>query len=463
MSRQVRVLLVDDEATQREMLASHLKEEGYVVVLAADGEAAIRALAEEQVDLVLTDQRMPKVDGLQLLAHVRRISPDTPVVLMTAYGSVSQAVDAIKEGATDYLCKPFEPDELSIVLRKALRQRRLEAEVDALHGALRDRYRLGNLIGKSSGMQAVFSMIERVSDSDVPVLIRGESGTGKELVARAIHMNGPRADKPFVAVNCAAIPEHLLESEFFGHERGAFTGADRNRQGRFEEANGGTLLLDEIGSMRVDLQAKLLRVLQEKEVQKLGARGAIPVDVRVLAATGENLEEAIKGKTFREDLFYRLNVVPIEIPPLRQRPEDIPLLVHCFLERATERLDRGPIAIAPEALDRLTRHAWPGNVRELESCIERMALLSRAPRLTVDDLPSQVLGRAGSATGVVLPPEGLSLDALERDLIAQALSRTDGVLGPAAELLGISYKKLQYRIQKHGLDKPRRQSTDGDT
>jgi DNA-binding NtrC family response regulator len=364
------------------MLSRILSRAGYTVETARGGQEALSAMQGEAFDLLLTDQKMPGMDGLALLERAQSLQPDLPVVLMTAYGSVSEAVAAMKKGAADYLTKPFEREELLLVLQKALRQRRLEEEVAALRGALKQRYRLGNIIGASPVMIEIFSLVERIAATDVPVLIRGESGTGKEMVARAIHEMSRRSAAPFVALNCAAVPETLLESEFFGHERGAFTGAMRSRPGRFEQAAGGTLFLDEIGSMRADLQAKLLRAIQEKEIQRLGSTAATAVDVRILAATGENLEEAIRARAFREDLFYRLNVVPIHLPPLRERPEDIPLLVSHFLKEAAVRFGREPLSLSPEAMDRLQIHPWLGNVRELENCIERMVLLSRAPRLT---------------------------------------------------------------------------------
>jgi len=453
-----RLLVADDEPHQREMLRSLLTRAGFAVELAANGAEALAALEREPFDLLLTDQKMPGMDGLALLEAARRLQPQLPVVLMTAFGSVSQAVAAMKQGAADYLTKPFERDELLLVLAKVLRQRRLEDEVEALRGVLQDRFRLGNLIGSSPGMRAVFSMVERIAGADVPVLIRGESGTGKELVARAIHQQSARASGPFVALNCAAVPESLLESEFFGHERGAFTGAVRAHAGRFEQAQGGTLFLDEIGAMRTDLQAKLLRALQEKEIQRLGAVSPIAVDVRILAATGENLEEAIRRRSFRDDLYYRLNVVPIHLPPLRERVEDIPLLVDHFLDEAAAKFGRERPAIAPETLDLLQSFPWPGNVRELLNCVERMVLLARGPRLTPEDLPADVRGVAAAPPGagnggIDLPAAGVRLADLERDLIVQALRRTRGNLAPAAKLLGISYKTLQYRVRKFGLDR----------
>jgi DNA-binding NtrC family response regulator len=452
-----RLLVVDDEEPQRTMLASILGRAGFEVVTAANGSHALERMNEASFELLLTDQRMPVMDGLELLEQSRRLQPRMPVVLMTAYGTVSTAVEAMKRGAVDYLTKPFERDELLLVIEKALRQRRLEDEVVSLRGVLQDRYRLENIIGASPPMQEVYSLIERVSCTDVPVLINGESGTGKELVARAIHQKSSRAKRPFVALNCAAVPETLLESEFFGHERGAFTGATRAHAGRFEQADGGTLFLDEIGAMRVDLQAKLLRAIQEREVQRLGSPTTRKVDVRILAATSENLEQAIRRRSFREDLYYRLNVVPIDLPPLRERVEDVPLLVEHFLNASAKKFGRDGATIAPGVLEHLQRYAWPGNVRELENYIERMVVLSSGSRLTREDLPTPLL-RGPDPTDeeleqFVLPAEGVELQQLERHLIRQALHRTRGSLGPAARLLGISYKTLQYRLRKYGLDR----------
>jgi DNA-binding NtrC family response regulator len=451
-----RLLVVDDEATQREMLSGILKRAGYRVETAEGGAAALAAMERGSFELLLTDQKMPGMDGLALLERVQEIAPDLPVILMTAFGSVSEAVAAMKKGAADYLTKPFEREELILVLEKALKQRRLEEEVATLRGALKERYQLGNILGTSEAMREIFSLVERIAATDVPVLIRGESGTGKEMVARAIHARSRRASGPFVALNCAAVPETLLESEFFGHERGAFTGAIRAHPGKFEQAAGGTLFLDEIGAMRIDLQAKLLRALQEKEIQRLGSTATTPVDVRILAATGENLEEAIRTKTFREDLFYRINVVPLHLPPLRERDEDIPLLVTAFLKTAAARFGKETPEISPEAMDRLQIHPWLGNVRELENCIDRMVLLAKGPRLALSDLPPDLRKGPEAQDGggaFQLPASGVRLPELERHLIVQALRRTRGSLAPAARLLGISYKTLQYRIRKFGLER----------
>jgi len=453
----LRLLVADDEEPQRRALSGILERAGYEVATADTGQRALELLDGRTFDLLLTDQRMPVLDGLELLDRARRLVPDLPVVLMTAYGSVSSAVEAMKRGAVDYLTKPFERDELLLVVEKAIRQRRLENEVATLRGALRDRYRLDSIIGGSQPMQDVFTLIQRVAGTDVPVLILGESGTGKELVARAIHQHGRRANAPFVALNCAAIPETLLESEFFGHERGAFTGAVRAHAGRFEQADGGTLFLDEIGAMRVDLQAKLLRAIQEGEIQRLGASTPRRIDVRILAATCEDLTVSIRRRAFREDLYYRLNVVPIDLPPLRDRIEDLPLLVAHFVTTAARKFGRAEVAVAPEVLDLLQRYAWPGNVRELENCVERMIVLAQGPRLEVADVPAQHrrtegMGAAG-VDGFDLPARGVRLADLERHLIAQALDRTRGHIRPASRLLGISYKTLQYRIRKHGLER----------
>jgi len=451
-----RLLVVDDEETQRDMLSRILRRAGFDVHTAADGREALEKIVGATFDLMLTDQRMPNMDGLELLDQTQRQATRLPVVLMTAHGSVSTAVEAMKRGAVDYLTKPFERDELLLVIDRAIRQRRLEDEVVSLHGVLKDRAQLGNIIGTSPGMQEVFSLIERVAFADVPVLITGESGTGKELVARAIHERSNRSSAAFVALNCGAVPETLLESEFFGHERGAFTGAVRAHAGRFEQADGGTLFLDEIGTMRFDLQAKLLRAIQEQEIQRLGSSQTRKVDVRILAATGEDLEEAIRHKTFRDDLYYRLNVVPIHLPPLRDRREDVPLLVQHFLDGASRKFSRKTPGITPEAMERLQSYPWPGNVRELENCMERVLILSRAERLSVEDLPANlrdgIVAAGEGINGFELPPEGVKLTELERHLIRQALRRTQGLIRPAARLLGISYKTLQYRIRKHGLD-----------
>ena len=450
--RGTRLLVVDDEPTQREMLSGILGRAGYRVETAPGGHDALEALGRDAFDLLLTDQKMPGMDGLALLDRAQALQPDLPVVLMTAYGSVSDAVAAMKKGAADYLTKPFEREELLLVLERVLKQRRLEEEVVTLRGALTERYRLDNIIGTSPAMREVFSLIERIATTDVPVLIRGESGTGKELVARAVHGRSRRASGPFVALNCAAVPETLLESEFFGHERGAFTVAVRAHPGRFEQAAGGTLFLDEIGAMRIDLQAKLLRAIQEKEIQRLGSTVTARVDVRILAATGENLEEAIRRKTFREDLFYRLSVVPLRLAPLRERTEDIPLLASHFLEKAAARFGKEPPAVSPEVMDRLQIHPWLGNVRELENCIERAVLLAKGQSIEMMHLPPslQIKGQTEQARDT--SKLGAVIGAQERSMIIEALKEARGNQSQAARLLGTTKRIVQYKIRKLGID-----------
>ena len=449
-----RLLVADDEPTQREMLASLLGRAGFLVTLAADGAEAIERLeSPAKFDLLLADQKMPRVDGLALLDRSRRIDPALPVVLMTAYGSVPDAVLAMKRGAADYIAKPFERDELLLVLEKTLRRTRLESEVAALREASRAPERFCGLVGGSPAMKRVFAFLERAAAAGSPVLLRGESGTGKELAARAIHALSRRARGPFVAVNCAAVPESLAESEFFGHEKGAFTGATAARAGCFEAASGGTLFLDEIGAMRADLQAKLLRALEEGSVRRVGAERPIAVDARVVSATSEDLETAVRERRFREDLYYRLDVLAVTLPPLRERKEDVPVLAQTFLE-ALQPDPKKRLRLAPALVDRLEAHAWPGNVRELRNCVERLVALARGPVATTEDLPDSF--RAGAAPPGVppsleLPPEGVDLEAVERFLIEAALARAGKRLVEAARLLGISYKTLQYRVKKFGL------------
>jgi DNA-binding NtrC family response regulator len=427
-----------------------------VVATAEDGRRALDLLGQSVFDLLLTDQRMPGMDGLELLERARQIAPSMPVVVMTAHGSVGDAVTAMKLGAIDYLTKPFDRDELLLVIEKALRHRRLEHEVAALRAAMRVEHRLGGMIGSSPPMQELFDLLQRVGPTAAPVLIVGESGTGKELVARAVHAGSARASGPFVALNCAAVPDQLLESEFFGFERGAFTGATHAHPGRFEQADGGTLFLDEIGAMRVDLQAKLLRVIQEGEVQRLGSTASRRVDVRIIAATCEDLEVAIRERRFRDDLYYRLSVVPVSLAPLRERSGDVGLLVGHFLTASAAKLGRPAPGLAPGVIERLEGYSWPGNVRQLQNTIERMVILARGDRLTVDDLPTSLRRDETAPQGggpFTLPAEGVPLDEVERSLIVQALQRSRGSLGPAARLLGMSYKTLQYRLKKFGIDR----------
>ncbi|HSN55750.1 MAG TPA: sigma-54 dependent transcriptional regulator [Candidatus Sulfomarinibacteraceae bacterium] len=450
---EVSVLVVEDEAAQRRLMAEILAREGFSVRAVGTVDEALAAIDDEVPDLVLCDWRMPGRDGGELLAEVRRRALGCGFVVMTAYGSIAHAMEAVRLGADDYLSKPFERDALLLALRRVLRTRRLESENRLLRDAVGEGDRFGRLIGSSPAMQRLYRTIEKVAATDATVLVVGESGTGKELVARTLHRSSRRGDGPFVAVNCAAIPDTLIESELFGHERGAFTGAHRRRPGRFEEAAGGTLFLDEIASMPLPLQATLLRVLQERTVTRVGGSGETEVDVRVVAASNRDLPTLVAEGAFREDLYYRLNVVPIELPPLRDRREDIPRLAEAFLERACARHGREVDPLPPAVVRLLLEHGWPGNVRELANAVERLVLLAEGGRPSVDDLPPAIRREVsgGAADPFRLPAEGLDWDAMEGSLLRQALERAGGNRAAAARLLGLGYKAFLYRLDKHGL------------
>ncbi|HNZ96186.1 MAG TPA: sigma-54 dependent transcriptional regulator [Thermoanaerobaculia bacterium] len=452
-----RLLVVDDEPSMLDMLSLLWRAEGYEVETARSVGEARERLAERPVDLVLCDILMPDGNGLELLREIKASDPRVAVIMMTAYTSTKSALEAMKLGAYDYISKPFaDLEELKLLVAKALEKTQLVDENVYLRGELERRYAFDRIVGRSPRMRAVFELVERVARTHSTVLIQGESGTGKELVARAIHFASPRARQRFLSVNCGALPETLLESELFGHERGAFTGAVREKRGLFQEANRGTLFLDEIGDMSLPMQVKLLRALQDRTVRKVGGTVEEPVDVRIIAATNQNLAERLAQGTFREDLFYRINVIPIELPPLRERREDIPLLVHHFLLESSRRLGIEPRRISVEAMRRLETHSWPGNVRELENLVERTLALSTAEVITTDDLPLELLipGQTGAATPT-LPSEGLDLEAhldgLRRELMRQALERTGGHQGQAAELLGMSLRSFRYYAGKCGL------------
>ncbi|HSL18601.1 MAG TPA: sigma-54 dependent transcriptional regulator [Methylomirabilota bacterium] len=451
---EVSVLVVEDEAAQRRLMAEILAREGFSVRAAGTVDEALAAIDDEVPDLVLCDWRMPGRDGGELLAEVRRRALGCGFVVMTAYGSIAHAMEAVRLGADDYLSKPFERDALLLAVRRVLRTRRLESENRLLRDAVGEGDRFGRLIGSSPPMQRLYRTIEKVAATDATVLVLGESGTGKELVARTLHRSSRRGDGPFVAVNCAAIPDTLIESELFGHERGAFTGAHRRRPGRFEEAAGGTLFLDEIASMPLALQATLLRVLQERTVTRVGGSGETEVDVRVVSASNRDLPALVAEGSFREDLYYRLNVVPIELPPLRDRRDDIPRLAEAFLERACARHGREVGPLPPAVVRLLLEHGWPGNVRELANAVERLVLLAEDGRPSVDDLPPAIRREApgGAADPFRLPAEGLDWDAMEGSLLRQALERAGGNRAAAARLLGLGYKAFLYRLDKHGLD-----------
>ena len=444
------ILVVDDEQAQRTVLAGFLRKRGFEVIQAAAVEEGVAAVTARTVDLVLTDLRMPGAGGLALLEGVRAINPEIPVIVMTAFATVASAVDAMKKGAADYLTKPIDLDELEVLIGRTLERRALVAENQALRQQLETRYRLAGLETSNPRMAESINTAARAAASRATVLIRGESGTGKELLARAIHYASPRAKGPLIAVNMAALPETLIESELFGHERGAFTGADREHRGRFELADAGTLFLDEIGDLPRATQARLLRVLQEQTFERLGGTRSIRVDVRMLAATNRDLEAMVKQGEFREDLYYRLNVVTIELPPLRSRREDIPLLVDHFLRRFAAESKGAAASVSREAMDLLVKYDYPGNVRELENIVHRAVVLARDPVITSSDLPIHVAQLRSEGQPA---PAGFveRVAEFERALIVEALERAGGVQTRAARELGMSERHLRYKLQKYGL------------
>jgi DNA-binding NtrC family response regulator len=448
MASKGRILIVDDEVNARTALAELLRDEGYAVDTAADGFKALPKLEELGPDLVLTDLKMPGIDGIELLRKVREKDPETVVVVMTAYGAVDSAVKAMREGAADYINKPVNVDELALVIARELERRRLRQEAGALRERLSARHRIDHIIGSSPPMQRVFDTVLQVAPSRASVLLTGESGTGKELIAAAIHEHSPRNKKPFVKLHCAALAETLLESELFGHERGAFTGAVGRREGRFEQADGGTLFLDEIGEITPATQVKLLRFLQEHEFERVGGNQTVKVDVRIVAATNRNLLERVKQGLFREDLYYRLNVVSIEMPPLRARPSDIPLLGSYFLDKYTKENGKTVTGFTDAALERLVGYAWPGNVRELENAIERAVVVCRGDQVRPEDLAPSILPSSQLADG--LPPiPGSTMADIERHAILKTLEHTGGSTSRAAEILGISARKIQYKLREY--------------
>ena len=453
-----RLLVIDDEQNMRHMLSVMLKKSGYQVETAADGLEGLAALEKKHYDFILCDIKMPKMGGMEFLKTARENLQETTVIVMSAYGSIDTAIEAMKLGAYDYISKPFKSDEVHLTLKKAEERESLKKENLQLRERIRKigrENRFGNMIGKSKPMQAVFQLAEKVAHYDTTVLITGESGTGKELIARGIHFQGARADGPLVPVNCGGIPENLLESELFGYVKGAFTGADKNKKGLFEEAQRGTIFLDEIGELPISLQVKLLRVLQENEIRPVGGGKTRQVDVRVIAATAKNLEEEIQQGSFREDLFYRLNVMPIRIPPLRERTEDIPLLCQAFIDRFNRSLKRQIAEIAPSAMSRLMKHLWPGNVRELENAIERAMVFTEDNRLKSDHFPPEI-GAGAESDPVSEIIAGFSLKEaqriLEKMLITKALAETGGNRTRAAKLLEISHPSLLSKIKTYEID-----------
>ena len=448
----LRIVVVDDEPAQRELIGGFLTKQGHEVFPAGSGAEALAHVQDRQVDLVLSDCRMPGMSGPDLLQKIKAVNPEIPLILMTAYGTVETAVQAMKDGAADYLTKPLDLEELLVRVGRVTEQARLKSEVRELQRQLVERHRLDGIIGESGRMQEVLALVTRVAPSDATVLIRGESGIGKELIARAIHFNSRRAAGPLVSLNCAALPEQLLESELFGHERGAFTGAVAQRKGRFEQADGGTIFLDEIGDLSPTLQVKLLRVLQEREFERVGGNKTLGMDVRVLAATHRDLEQAMRDGRFREDFYYRLNVVTIQIPPLRDRREDIPLLLDHFLRKFAEKNRRDVTGLTAAARDAFLKYDYPGNIRELENLVERAVLLCRGRVIDLEDLPAAV--RPGERSSDQPESRRLPdiLGHIERQTIREALERCGGVQTQAAEVLGISERVLRYKMKKYGLE-----------
>ena len=480
-----KVLIIEDDETVRDVLRSFLSEKGFETTLALNGQAGIDTLRTEKFDLILTDLVMPGISGMDVLKEVMASKISIPVIVMTAFGTVQTAVEAMRIGAFDYLTKPFNLDELMIVLEKALSVSKLQKENVMLKMQLKKKYNFKGLIGDSPRMQAVYELIEKIADTDSTILITGESGTGKELIAKTIHYNNStRAGGPFVPLNCAAIPKDLLESELFGHEKGAFTGAINTRIGRFELAQGGTLFLDEVGELDPSLQVNLLRVLQEREFERVGGVKTIKVDVRILAATNKDLEKATKEGKFREDLYYRLNVIPLHLPPLRQRLEDIALLTAHFVQEFARKRKIEPFAFSPDAMECLLKYRWPGNVRELENLIERLTILVTGKVVNVQDLPEKLhqmtlsdveeavpAGQQDCAVEMPAPPlprnavaefgdDGIDLNGvvarMERDLIQKALERTGGVRSKAAQLLGLNRTTLLEKMKKMGIEMQKR-------
>jgi two-component system response regulator AtoC len=446
MNKKVKILVVDDEAIVRESLRDWLTDAGYQVFIAENGSQALEVIKKEKLGIVIADLVMPGMDGIELMKGAKEISPHIAVIIITAYGSIPTAIAAMKEGAYDYIEKPFCPEQAELLIRKLVEHQRLIEENLALRQRLEERYRFENIIAKSHKMQQIFEVVRTVAQSNATVLITGESGTGKELIARAIHNLSPRRGKPFIAVSCAALPESLLESELFGHEKGAFTGAVAQRKGRFELAHKGTLFLDEIGEMSANIQVHLLRVLEEREFTRVGGTETIRSDVRIISATNKDLNEAVMRGEFRDDLYYRLNVVSIQLPPLRERAEDIPLLAQHFLNKFAVENQKGDITFSPDAMDFLMKYEWPGNVRELENATERAVVLALNSTITATDLSPQnpPLLRQDSA--------GKSIKEVVKDHILHVLTETEGNYSKAAKILGVTRMTLYNKVEEYGLD-----------
>ncbi len=456
------ILIVDDERGQRDILSTILKGAGYRIAAVPGGREALLELEGDAFDVILTDLKMQGMSGMELLESVVDANPRQCVVMMTAHGTIDSAVEAMKKGAFDYLEKPLERQDLLLTLQRAFDHLKLLRENEALNRKLAETHFIPNIIGDHPTMREVFRIIRKIAPSNSTALIYGESGTGKELVARAIHDQSARQDKLFFAINCAAIPETLIESELFGHEKGSFTGASSREIGIFEAASGGTVFLDEIGEISMAMQVKLLRAIQEKEIRRVGGKVNVPIDVRIISATNKGLEQEIKKGNFREDLFYRLNVIRITLPPLRDRGNDIVTLADFFVNKFNKYAVVPLKGISKPALKLVMNYPWPGNVRELESVIERGVLMAESDYILPEDLPLELREGPGGRGGLPfdLPPEGIQFEELERELIAKAMERANGVIGRAAQLLGMSYKTFQYRLEKFGIDKPGKRRED---
>ncbi len=454
-----RILVVDDERSMCDFLTILLTDQGYSVQSTQNPKSALALIESgEEIDLVITDLKMPEMDGLDLLLAIKKYNPDIMVIMITAYSTTQNAVLAMKRGAFDYLIKPFKVDEIKIVVQKAFDSQNLEKENKFLRKQIKQQVKFDNIIGVSSEIKKIFDIIVRIADIGSNVLITGESGTGKELIAKAIHGNSYRKDKPFVTVNCAALPENLLETELFGHMKGSFTGAVQNKEGLFEIADGGTFLLDEVAETSPAIQVKLLRVLNDKKFKRVGGTKDISVDVRIIAATNRDLDKMVQQQEFREDLFYRLNVIPIHVPPLRDRVSDIPLLVEHFISKSAKACGRSDMSISKEAIEILKQYSWPGNIRELENVIERCVALESANHITVASLPQYVRYQNTDAFESIyeIPDDGLDLEkvigSFEKEFLIKALEKTNGVRKDAADLLKITFRSLRYRLKKYGLD-----------
>jgi DNA-binding NtrC family response regulator len=447
------ILVIDDEAAQRDVLTGYLKKKGYKIFSASSGKEGVEKTRVNPVDIILSDFKMPDLNGIEVLEQVKKINPEISFVIVTAYGTVENAVKAMRVGAFDYISKPVDLDELDLMIERIIEHKNLKSENQLLKSQLQEKHKISSIVSQSQKMEEVINLAARVADSKANVLITGENGTGKEVLAKAIHYISPRKDKPFVAVNVPALTETLLESELFGHEKGAFTGADKMKKGRFEIAHGGTIFLDEVGDIPQSIQVKLLRVLQEHHFERVGGTEKIEVDVRIIAATNKNLEERIKDGSFREDLYYRLNVVSIKIPPLRERKEDILPMIEGFIEKYSKENNKETLEISKEAADVLMKYNYPGNVRELENIIERAVILTRGKVITLNDLPMNIKGFKEEKTLAALGKGTLAeqVEAIEKQLIFDALHESDGNQTKAGKLLGLTERNLRYKLKKYNI------------